>query len=425
MLNTIANCETPISPSSDTKWLSGLYGSPSGPGVRERRHHRAERDDRRADEAGPDRHPVERGPRHDHAPSQPSSSEAKTGPSRQTRCGVPVDAHHDAAEARPDRAAHVLLHRHLEERLAARRRRADRVGLARRRACARAWRRPAARGGPRPAATSAASMGAGPQANAWSAHASYSGTQLGHVAVVAHRAVVGRDDVLDLVGQQARRVDLARGWRRRTAASPGGRRGSPRRRASGRPAMPRPPATSSRCRLRGSTSNGRPSGPSMSTVSPGRSCVNHSVPRPMTRKWIVMMPGRRRRSVLSENGRRRTRPGEVAGPHVDELAGPRAARDVRGVERLQPLARQDLPTLDELRCSEPHAHAVGLPSASSASSTSSTSSTSSWASASATAVAALAAALGAVRRPPATSGATDGNASASASARSPKTSVGS
>ena len=31
MLNTIANCETPISPSSDTKWLSGLYGWPSEP----------------------------------------------------------------------------------------------------------------------------------------------------------------------------------------------------------------------------------------------------------------------------------------------------------------------------------------------------------------------------------------------------------
>ena len=31
--------------------------------------------------------------------------------------------------------------------------------------------------------------------------------------MVAERAVVGRDDVLDLVGQQARRVDLARARR--------------------------------------------------------------------------------------------------------------------------------------------------------------------------------------------------------------------
>ena len=32
--------------------------------------------------------------------------------------------------------------------------------------------------------------------------------EVGHVAALAERAVVGRDDVLDLVGQQARRVDL-------------------------------------------------------------------------------------------------------------------------------------------------------------------------------------------------------------------------
>ena len=39
------------------------------------------------------------------------------------------------------------------------------------------------------------------------------GDEVGHEAVVAERAVVGRDDVLDLVGQQARRVDLARAGR--------------------------------------------------------------------------------------------------------------------------------------------------------------------------------------------------------------------
>ena len=57
-------------------------------------------------------------------PSQSSSSEAKTGPSRQTRCGVPGGRHDDAAEARADRAAHVLLHRDLEECLPPRLRRA-------------------------------------------------------------------------------------------------------------------------------------------------------------------------------------------------------------------------------------------------------------------------------------------------------------
>ena len=44
------------------------------------------------------------------------------------------------------------------------------------------------------------------------------GDEVGHEAVVTERAVVGRDDVLDLVGQQARRVDLARASPPRTAA---------------------------------------------------------------------------------------------------------------------------------------------------------------------------------------------------------------
>ena len=76
--------------------------------------------------------------------------------------------------------------------------------------------------------------------------------------------------------------------------------------------MPSPPATSSRCRLRGSTSNGRPSGPSRSTGSPGRSRVNQSVPRPMTRKWMVTMPVAAS-AVFSENGRRRIIPEKSPG----------------------------------------------------------------------------------------------------------------
>ena len=53
-------------------------------------------------------------------------------------------------------------------------------------------------------------MPAGPQANAWSAQASYSGTSSVTKPRLADRAVVGRDDVLDLVRQQRRRIDVAR-----------------------------------------------------------------------------------------------------------------------------------------------------------------------------------------------------------------------
>ena len=60
-------------------------------------------------------------------------------------------------------------------------------------------------------------------------------------------------------------------------------------------------------------------------------------------------------------------PGEVPGPDVDELAGPRARRDLRGVIGLEPLTREDLSTLDELRRGEPHRHAVGSSSAPSSS----------------------------------------------------------
>ena len=102
-------------------------------------------------------------------------------------------------------------------------------------------------------------------------------------------------------------------------------------------------------------------------MSPGRRRVNHSVPRPMTRKWIVMMPVAAS-VVLSENGPAQDHAREVAGPDVDELARPRAAREVGRVVGLEPLARQDLPTLDEFRRGEPHAHAVGSSSASSAAS---------------------------------------------------------
>ena len=97
-------------------------------------------------------------------------------------------------------------------------------------------------------------------------------------------------------------------------------------------------------------------------------------------------------------------PGEVAGPDVDELAGSRARRERRGVVRLQPLAGEDLPALDELGADEAHRQAAGDGSITRASRPS---------------------AVPIVRPSSSSSGATPGNASAIASARSPKTSVGS
>ena len=119
---------------------------------------------------------------------------------------------------------------------------------------------------------------------------------------------------------------------------------------------------SSRWRLRGSTSNGRPSGPSMSIGSPGRRRVNHSVPRPIDAEVDRDDPGRRIDGVDRERPTQH-HPGVVAGPDVDELAGPRAGREIRRVVGLEPLARQDLAAVDELGRGEPHRHAVGRPSA--------------------------------------------------------------
>ena len=264
-----------------------------------------------------------------HAPSQAISSAAKTGPSRQTRCGVPLVAHDHAAEARPDRAAHVLLHRDLQERLPPCRRRADRVRLA--------------------AAALAAELGDAEPLAAGRRRAA----RARRASAPARRRTPGRPSPRSRRparsrsrdGRASRRRSRRRTRPRRAAGSTGRPRATlaapnssvtwrPSRIASSAsirtPAIPRPPATSSRCWLRGSTSNGRPSGPSRSTLSPGRRRVNHSVPRPMTRKWIVIVPVAAS-AVLSENGRRRTMPGEVPGPDMDELAGPRPDRELRGV----------------------------------------------------------------------------------------------
>src|SRR5664279_5516348 len=104
----------------------------------------------------------------------------------------------------------------------------------------------------------------------------------------------------------------------------------------------------------------------------------------------------------------------VARPHMDELASPRSGGKLRRMERLDPLTGQNLPAFDQLSRDEAHRHRRSSPSSPVTSSTSSTSSLpSSAASPSSTS-------------PASPSGpARLGKASARASARSPKTSVGS
>jgi hypothetical protein len=150
------------------------------------------------------------------------------------------------------------------------------------------------------------SIGCGPQAKAWSAQASYSGDQLRHEAVVAERPVVRGDDVLDFVGQQARRIDVAAlcAPNRITTCRPSRTASSASIRI---PGHAQAAGDQQQVRLRGSTSNGRPSGPSMSSRSPSRARVSHSVPRPTVRKMERDDPVAGS-AVLIENGRRRTRP---------------------------------------------------------------------------------------------------------------------
>ena len=138
--------------------------------------------------------------------------------------------------------------------------------------------------------------------------------------------------------------------------------------------------------------------------------------------------------VLNENGRRSTRPGVVAGPDVDELAGARAGRELRGVVRLEPLVREDLAAVEQLGAGPAassrggrrrSAGVVGVAGVaarrlSSVASSASSSSPSSLLGVVALGVLGVLAVLKA-----AISGRSTGYASASASARSPNTSVGS
>ena len=141
--------------------------------------------------------------------SQAISSEAKTGPSRQTRCGVPVTPM--TTQPRQAPTAQPMFCSIETCRKALRRAAGEptRIGPAGAALPAELGHAEPGPRGPRRAAPGRASIGCGPQAKAWSAQRLVVGDELGDEAVVAERAVVGRDDVLDLVGQQARRVDLA------------------------------------------------------------------------------------------------------------------------------------------------------------------------------------------------------------------------
>ena len=61
-------------------------------------------------------------------------------------------------------------------------------------------------------------------------------------------------------------------------------------------------------------------------------------------------------AVLIENGRRSTRPDRSPVRDMDELPGSRPVGERRRVEGLEPLARQNLPAVDEFRRDQPHAH---------------------------------------------------------------------
>ena len=240
------------------------------------------------------------------APSQSSSSAAKTGPSRQTRCGVPLVAMTTQPRHAPTAQPMFCS---IET-------------------CRKAFRRaagePGGSGLPPPrfrpsVATPSRCAATGGLPGERGEHRR-SGRRRRPGRPTPRTRARGRSRSRD--GRASRRRWRRRTRPRRAAGSTGRPRAqlaAPNRSVTWRPsriassasirtpAMPRPPAMSSRCWLRGSTSNGRPSGPSMSTWSPGRSRVNQSVPRPMTRKWIVTMPVAAS-VVLSENGRRRTIP---------------------------------------------------------------------------------------------------------------------
>ena len=208
----------------------------------------------------------------------------------------PAGARRRAPEARPGGAPERRLDEHLEPRLAPRLRRARGTAAGRRRACGPASRRPSGRAA-RPRAPASAReqrrrsrgerlVGPAPRSRARGRAPIPRWPRLPSAVATTYSTSSG---------QQARRVDLGRRSRRRTAASPTGRRGSPRRRAAARTRSTAPSATSSRCRDRESTSNGRPSGPIMST----------RVARPHAARASRRAAARRARGSSASRSRRR------------------------------------------------------------------------------------------------------------------------
>ena len=217
-------------------------------------------------------------------------------------------------------------------------------------------------------------MPVGPQAKAWSAQRLVVGHEVGHEAVVAERAVVGRHDVLDLVGQQVRRIDLARAGRpeqQRHLATVADRlvgehpdaghaqaAGDEQQVAAARIDLERPAERAEQVDGVAWTQPGEPLGPPADDPEVDRDDAGDRV------------GGVERERPAQDH------PGVVPGPDVDELAGPRPVREVGRVVRLEPLAGQDLAALDELGRGEPHGHAVGRPSAPSSASSASASASS-------------------------------------------------
>jgi hypothetical protein len=122
--------------------------------------------------------------------------------------------------------------------------------------------------------------------------------------VVAERAVVGGDDVLDLRRQQGARVDLG---------CPGGAE-QERHAASGRQRLIGQGADAGHAQaagdeqhvMRARIDQGPAKGPRTRAAHPAARAI-HSVPLPVIRKWMVMVPASAF-TVLRLNGRRRTSP---------------------------------------------------------------------------------------------------------------------
>src|SRR5436190_7406161 len=124
----------------------------------------------------------------------------------------PADAHYDTAKARPNCAAHVLLHRHLEIRLSTGLRRPENERLPGTALAAQLR-------DTEPLATTRGETGERPEHARRSAGERLVGPtlvlryQLGNEPAVTERPVVGRDDIFDLVGEEARRIHVTRACR--------------------------------------------------------------------------------------------------------------------------------------------------------------------------------------------------------------------